>query len=145
MSFDKITNQFNKNAIANIYPKLNLMSDTIGTKNIVDKLEKLRQNSKNEYDNLQDSIDTFKDIKKNNDNRLKQKSQYIEKLKNDIIDLKKNNNNIKKNIISKNQSVFLDNERVNRKKKIIMLLIFFSIIFLIISSKIYYDIKNSIL
>ena len=59
MSFVKITDQFNKNALANIYPKLRLP----GNNNTIEVLENIRSQTENDYNKLNDKIESNKDQK----------------------------------------------------------------------------------
>ena len=144
MTFEIISKSFNTNANANIYNKLNIMSSAIGSQNSVNTLKQIRESSKNQYNALLTNNNNNSDLKKKNDYKINRKTLQIEKLKKEIIQMKKNKNKIKQNIISKNQSLSLDNDRVDRKTKIIIFLVFLNIVFFLIASKIFSDIKSAI-
>ena len=146
--FDKITDQFNRLANANIYSKCDLNFDTLerdGSNNTKKELIDIRNNAKQQFDSIELNINESNKKINNNKGLIEKKRKEINFLKKEIDILNKNNLNINNKIISKNQSVSLDINRFSRKRNIIIVLLIISILFFIAALYLFSSIKKAIL
>ena len=146
--FDKITDQFNRLANANIYSKCDLNFNTLirdGSNNTKKELIDIRNNAKQQFDSIELNINGSNKKVNNNKELIEKKRKEINFLKKEIDILNNNNLKVNNNIISKNQSISLDTNRYTRKRNIIILLLIISIVFFTTALYLFSSIKKAIL
>ena len=146
--FDKITDQFNRLANANIYPKCDLNINTLisdGSNNTKKDLIDIRNNAKRQFESIEENIINSSNKKKHNKELIEKKRKEINSLKKEMNIIKNNNLKINNTIISKNKSISLDSSRFSRKRNIIILLTIFCIILFSLAVYLFSNIKKIIL
>ena len=82
--FDKITDQFNRLANANIYPKCDLNINTLisdGSNNTKKDLIDIRNNAKRQFESIEENIINSSNKKKHNKELIEKKRKEINSLK----------------------------------------------------------------